>query len=133
MASTVQLQEKYITVADGVVLHALNYKILNNKSKGLIFFLHGNGGENLNYVPLMEKYVKELGYDVFIVDYRGYGLSTGSYTSKEEIFSDMEVVYQQILKDYDNKKIIVAAHSLGTGIGAKLASTSANKPRAYSY
>lgn len=63
----------------------------------------------------------ECGYDVFMLDYRGYGKSGGNITNEEQIHSDVEKTYQFMLKQYDEKDIIIAGYSIGTGFAAKLA------------
>lgn len=55
-----------------------------------------------------------MNYDVFIVDYRGYGKSEGNIESKDQLFSDVEVAYKEIEKRYPENKIIILGYSVGT-------------------
>ena len=61
-----------------------------------------------------------------MVDYRGFGKSTGRRTQKA-IKRDMQVIYNKIKENVDEKYIILYGRSLGSGFAAKLASM--NNPR----
>lgn len=61
------------------------------------------------------------GYDVVMVDYRGFGKSMGRRTQKA-IKRDLQVVYNKLRKMVDEKYIILYGRSLGSGFAAKLAS-----------
>ena len=128
LQSTFDLEQKFIKIDEQTTIHALHYKRKNGPPKGLIFYLHGNGGENLTFKPLVEKYVQNIGYDLIMMDYRGFGLSTGIRSNKEEIFNDTEIVYQDILKDYPGVPVVVVGYSIGTGIAAHLVAETKTKP-----
>lgn len=117
-------KEINIKTNDGIILNGLLFKADN--SKGLIFYLHGNGG-SLNYYGSLAKTYTDLNYDVFMLDYRGYGKSEGSNNGQEQFFQDIQTAYNELKKSYSEDKIIVLGHSLGTGPAAKLAST--NNPK----
>jgi pimeloyl-ACP methyl ester carboxylesterase len=61
-----------------------------------------------------------------MVDYRGFGKSTGRRTQKH-IKRDMQVVYDKIKEKVSEKYIILYGRSLGSGFATKLASM--NNPR----
>ena len=44
--------------------------------RGLVFYLHGNGGVLTTWTTGLEFY-RRINYDRFLLDYRGYGKSTG--------------------------------------------------------
>jgi uncharacterized protein len=119
-----QFEEIHITSEDQKVLHGLLFKA--DSSKGLIFYLHGNGGALDRWGTVAETYTS-LGYDIFILDYRGYGKSEGTIESEEQLSQDVRLAYSEMLKLYSENKIIVLGYSIGTGLAAKLAST--NHPR----
>ena len=60
-------------------------------SKGLILYFHGNAGSLERWGEIVVPYT-ELGYEVLIIDYRGYGKSTGKRSSKT-LINDAEEVY----------------------------------------
>ena len=90
-------------------------------SKGVIFYLHGNGGSIKGWSEAAKLY-NSMNYDVYMLDYRGYGKSEGNIESKDQLFSDVEVAYKEIEKRYPENKIIILGYSVGTGLAAKLAS-----------
>ena len=96
------------------------------KPKGLIFYLHGNAGSLESWGNVAKLY-NELNYDVFILDYRGFGKSEGKIYSQEQLFQDNQIIYNQLKTKYNEKNIIVLGYSIGTGLAAKLASQ--NNPK----
>ena len=119
-----KFDEIYITTEDQKVLHGLLFKA--DSSKGLIFYLHGNAGSLDAWGVVADTYTP-LHYDVFLLDYRGYGKSEGVVESEAQLFQDVQLVYDEMLKLYTEDKIVVLGYSLGTGLAAKIAST--NHPR----
>ena len=119
-----KFEELYIPAKDSTLLHGLLFK--SDSSKGLIFYLHGNAGSLGSWGEVAETYTA-LNYDVFMLDYRGYGKSEGSITGQEQMFQDVQTVYDEVRNRYSENDIIVLGYSLGTGLASKLAS--ANSPR----
>jgi pimeloyl-ACP methyl ester carboxylesterase len=117
-------QEMSIQTSDNKILDGILFKA--DSSRGLIFYLHGNGG-SLNGWGGVAKTYGDLGYDVFMPDYRGYGKSEGSIRSQQQFFEDMQDAYNEMKKRYAEDRIIVLGYSIGTGPAAKIAST--NHPR----
>jgi pimeloyl-ACP methyl ester carboxylesterase len=70
-----QYEEKSIIVSDGLALNAILFHA--DSSRGVVFFLHGNTGGLDKWGKLAPVYLS-LHFDVFMVDYRGYGKSEGS-------------------------------------------------------
>jgi len=66
------------------------------------------------------------GYSVLMVDYRGFGKSTGR-RSQKAIKRDLQVVYNKIKEKTTEDRIIIYGRSLGSGFATKLAST--NHPK----
>jgi len=116
--------EVRIKTEDNKNLHGLLFK--SDNSKGLIFYLHGNAGCVRSWGEVAPTYTN-LNYDVFLLDYRGYGKSEGFIGAEDQLFSDMQLAYSEMLKYYAEDKITVLGYSIGTGLAAKLAST--NQPK----
>ncbi len=118
-AFTDDFEEVFIPVDDDVKLHGILFKA--KESKGLVFYLHGNGGcvdgrGNAATVFLAS------GYDLFMPDYRGYGKSGGHLESEAQINDDMEKTFNFIQKNY-GENIIIAGYSIGTGPATHLAAS----------
>lgn len=111
-------------VTDGRLLNGLLFKV--DTTKGLIFYLHGNAGSLANWGDVTKTYT-DLNYDVFILDYRGYGKSEGEIKNQDEIFQDNQVIYNALKKKYNEEKITILGYSIGTGFASKLASD--NNPK----
>jgi hypothetical protein len=114
-----EFEERDIITHSGNSINTLLFKREN--SKGVIFYLHGNAG-SLGSLGNVSEYFLPLGYDVFIIDYPGYGKSSNAITSQEELFEDTQYVYDDLKKRYSEDKIVVVGYSIGTGIAAHLAS-----------
>lgn len=119
-----KFEERNIKMKDGIVLHGLLFKA--DSSKGVIFYLHGNAGSLSSWGDLASTYT-DLKYDLFMLDYRGYGKSEGNISSQAQLFNDVQIAYEQLKKDYAEDNIIVLGYSIGTGPAAKVASM--NHPR----
>lgn len=117
-------EEVYMSTKDRKTLHGLLFKA--DLSRGLIFYLHGNAGSVDSWGEVAKTYT-DLGYDVFIMDYRGFGKSEGSLSGQEQFFEDVQVVYNEMKNRYEEDDIIVLGYSIGTGPAAKIAS--ANQPK----
>lgn len=89
-------------------------------SKGLIVYLHGNGGSLERWSGVASDFLP-LHYDLLIYDYAGYGKSTGDF-SEENLFLDAQAVYDFAKQKTSEDRIVIYGRSLGTGIGAHLAS-----------
>lgn len=110
-------KEINIPITDHQTLNGLLFK--TDSAKGLIFFLHGNAGSLRTWGNAAQLYTS-LNYDVFMLDYRGYGKSSGSIESMEQLFQDNQTAYNFIAKHYSEKNIVILGHSIGTGMAAKL-------------
>jgi pimeloyl-ACP methyl ester carboxylesterase len=117
-------EELNIPSFDNKNLNGLLFKAEN--SKGLIFYLHGNAGALDTWGDIAENYTN-LGYDVFILDYRSYGKSEGTIENEEQFYKDISFAYKKLLARYDENKVVIIGYSIGTGPATYLASK--NKPK----
>jgi len=116
--------ERWVTTKDGARLHGLH---LRNGGEGVILYLHCNVGDNGRSLH-QTRSLHDLGYDLFLVDYRGFGKSEGDLNSEEDMTVDLQVVYDQLKTEYPEDKIVLAGYSLGSGPASFLAAN--NKPGA---
>lgn len=89
-------------------------------SKGVVIYFHGNVGDNNRGLYQMRN-VLERPYDAVLVDYRGFGKSTGKVESDEQLLADVQAVYDRVKQDYAEDKIHLLGYSLGTGMASYLA------------
>ncbi len=116
-------KELNFDVAPGVRINGLHF--FREDSKGIILYFHGN----TRSIKGWAKYARDFyryNYDVVLVDYRGFGKSTGK-RAEEKMMQDMQFVYESLAADYGEENLIVYGRSLGSGFAAKLASD--NNPR----
>jgi uncharacterized protein len=112
-------QEYLIDVKPGVQLSGIRFKA--DKPIGVVFYLKGNSRSIKGWGKFAIDFVR-YGYDVIMVDYRGFGKSTGIRT-QEDIKSDLQIVYNKIKEKVDEHHIILYGRSLGSGFATKLASS----------
>jgi len=119
-----KFEEIHFQTGDKKILNGVLFKA--DSSKGLIFYLHGNAGSINSWGEIAKTYT-DLDHDVFLLDYRGYGKSEGSITSQDQLFQDLQFVYNEVKKRYSEDSVIVLGYSIGTAPAAKIAST--NNPK----
>lgn len=117
-------EEINIKSENGITLNGILFK--SDSTKGLIFYLHGNAGSLSSWGGIAKTYT-DLNYDIFIIDYRGFGKSEGRITSQNQLFADNQIAYDKIKERYNESNIIIIGYSIGTGMASKLAST--NNPK----
>ncbi len=120
----VPFQELNFKTADNITINGLLFKA--GCSKGVVLYLHGNAGNLRSWGDLYADFTTR-GYDVLFIDYRGYGKSTGTIENEEQLHEDAKLIYQSLIENYGEDKIVVYGRSLGTGIAAKLAAE--HKPK----
>ena len=111
--------EEHTVAVNGAELNALHFK--QPSSRGLVFFLHGNAG-NLNTWTVGVDYYQKVNYDMFIFDYRGYGKSTGTIDSEQQLHNDVLAAWNYVSAQYPDKPILIYGRSLGAALAVKLAS-----------
>ncbi|WP_434579929.1 alpha/beta hydrolase [Pseudomonas sp. Z5-35] len=81
--------------------------------KGTVLHLHGNGG-NLAWHLGGSWWLPEQGYQVLMIDYRGYGVSEGE-PSLPAIYQDIDAAFQWLDQspDVQGKPLVLLGQSLG--------------------
>ncbi|HEX5364255.1 MAG TPA: alpha/beta hydrolase [Gallionella sp.] len=87
-----------------------------------ILYFHGNYrniGNNLDHTRRLH----DLGYNVLLADYRGFGESTGGQPSEARVYEDAEAAWQYLLKvrGIDPRQAFIYGHSLGGAVAIELA------------
>jgi uncharacterized protein len=116
-------KELFFDIAPGVRINGLHF--FREDTKGLILYLHGNSRSIKGWAKYARDFYR-YNYDVVLVDYRGFGKSTGK-RSEHDILSDIQFVYDDLKAKFAEHHIIVYGRSIGSGFAAKIASD--NTPR----
>ena len=98
------------------VIHAFSGA---EKSKGVILYFHGNA-DNLERWGAYSSDFTERGYDVLMMDYRGFGKSDGKAT-EANMYEDGAMLYDYLKEKYNDQEIIIYGRSIGSGIATQLA------------
>lgn len=112
-------EDIYFETSDNIKLHG--WLIPAENAKLSLIFCHGNAGNISNRLDKI-LFFNKLGLNLFIFDYRGYGLSNGT-PSEVGLYRDSEAAYN-FLKSREpiDQKIIVFGASLGGAVAVDLAS-----------
>lgn len=108
-----------IETSDGVTLRG--WFVPATHPRGSVVYCHGNGGNIGGRVPHVEA-MHELGLNVLIFDYRGYGDSDGR-PSEKGTYLDVEAAYDYLAgrDDVDPERMLIWGRSLGGAIALYLA------------
>ena len=113
--------------SDGMVLHGWYFPA--EKARGSILVLHGNAQNLSSHVNSVLWLVKE-GYNIFIIDYRGYGFSGGE-PSLDGVHRDAAAALEKLfsLPETDPDRVVVLGQSLGGSIAVYTVARSPRKDR----
>ncbi len=121
--NNLDFDEHTLDIKPGVSLSILRFRA--KEPKGIVLYLKGNSRSIKGWGKFAIDFVR-CHYDVIMVDYRGYGKSTGQ-RSQQGIKNDLQLVYDKIKERVDEQYIVLYGRSLGSGFATKLAST--NNPQ----
>jgi uncharacterized protein len=98
---------------DGAVLKV--WRVAGSRDRALIYF--GGNGDDVaaNIAPLA---AASPGTTIYLVNYRGYGGSTGA-PSETALLADAEVVFDRVRAEHE--QVAVIGRSLGSGVAVHLA------------
>ena len=119
--SDIGLLYEDVTIKTTDEVNISGWYIPAEKSRAVILFFHGNGGNISNRLDLI-KIFYELRLNTFIIDYRGYGRSEGEPT-EDGTYLDATAAWDYLVekKKIAPDEIIVFGRSLGGPIAAWLA------------
>lgn len=88
-----------------------------------VLYFHGNSRNIANNLDHTRR-LHDLGYNVMLADYRGFGESTGGQPSEARVYEDAEAAWQYMLKvrGIHAERAFIYGHSLGGAVAIELAS-----------
>ena len=116
-AASADVHESWVEVP-GARLNALHLRL--PRPDGVVFFLHGNAGSLDNWFVNTDFY-RQANFDLFMIDYRGYGKSSGRIESQAQLEADVRAAWATLAPRYAGSKRVIYGRSLGTGLAAGLA------------
>jgi fermentation-respiration switch protein FrsA (DUF1100 family) len=113
-------EDVFLSTADSERLHG--WFVPAAGARGVVLFLHGNAG-NISHRLDSIAIFNQLGLDTLIIDYRGYGESSGK-TSEQGTYLDAQAAWDYLVDErgVSADRIIIFGRSLGGAIGAWLGS-----------
>ena len=117
-------QDVRFQTEDGVRLHGWFFDGAAPQAGITFLILHGNAG-NISHFAADAAFLQARGFDVFLVDYRGYGRSEGETLSEATLFLDGAAAMRYLTAErgIDPARIALYGYSLGTAVAAELAVT----------
>jgi fermentation-respiration switch protein FrsA (DUF1100 family) len=107
-----------LTTDDGVKLHA--WWTGDPSIQTTVLFFHGNAGNISHRLDRIQS-LKEPGIRFFLIDYRGYGKSTGK-PSEEGLYKDATAAYEYLREHrVPPENIYIFGESLGGAVAGELA------------
>jgi uncharacterized protein len=111
-------KEVFLKTADGETINGIYITQPGNKK--VVLYFHGNG-TSLDQWNSIANTILPHGTNLLMIDYRGYGKSTGSF-SEEGFYNDAEAGYNYLLTNgYTDSTIFLYGRSLGSGVAVEMA------------
>jgi uncharacterized protein len=114
-----KFEELNLVRPDGTNLNMVRFMPSDSLPRGIILYYHGNMRNIERYAPFASLFTGN-GYEVWMMDYAGFGKSTGK-RSEENMYADAVTVYQLAAKKMQPDSICIYGKSIGTGVAAHVA------------
>jgi fermentation-respiration switch protein FrsA (DUF1100 family) len=113
----------WLTTTDGVRVHGWFFQSTKPTPVATIIYFHGNGG-NISNVGWVGETLAGRGFNVFLLDYRGYGRSEGDVDDEAGLYADADAGYQYVTsaRGIRPESVVLYGQSLGTAVATDLAS-----------
>jgi len=120
-------QEIFFSSGDGETLHGWFFRAENPKGTVLVF--HGNAGNITTHVNSV-LWLAQAGFNLFAMDYRGYGRSTGEPDLAGAHRDGLAAFHYLLsLPGVDMTRIAILGQSLGASVATYVAATSPDRER----
>jgi fermentation-respiration switch protein FrsA (DUF1100 family) len=111
-------EELRLTASDGVRLHGW---WIRGGGERVVLLFHGNAGNVSHRLDRAKLFVERLKVDLWLVDYRGYGLSDGK-PSEAGLYRDGLAIYDAAReRGFPPERIVLLGESLGCAVAVEVA------------
>ena len=110
--------EEIVLDSGGVGIHTLLFPKEN--SQGVILYFHGNAGSLHSWGGVVADFASTP-YDLWIMDYRGFGKSEGKLSGEADLQADAQALLDAAKKRYGDQEMVIYGRSIGTGVASALA------------
>lgn len=102
-----------------VTLHAI-WSPAEAADAPLLLYLHG-ARRNIEASLFRVQQMRELGFSVLALDYRGFGQSTDELPSQDGVIEDARVAWEWLAREHPGRPRYIFGHSLGGAVAVQLA------------
>lgn len=113
-------REVNIPYSANSTINIVQFLTPDSSVKGVILYFHGNK-KNISWYSKFSPSFTRYGYEVWMIDYPGFGKSTGIF-SEQRLYDWALTLYKLARARFSPDSIIIYGKSMGTGIAAQLAS-----------
>lgn len=113
-------QEINLPLSERSNLNIVQFLSTDSVTKGVVLYFHGNK-KNISWYAKYAPNFTRHGYEVWIIDYPGFGKSTGKF-NEQNLYDWSGHMYKFARSKFTADSIIIYGKSMGTGIAAHLAS-----------
>ena len=113
-------KELFIPIDAATNVNIIQFTVADTVCKGVVLYFHGNRTNISRYEPFAKNFTKN-NYSVWMIDYPGFGKSTGKLT-EGILYEEALQMYKLARVHYEPNQIVIYGKSIGTGIAAQLAS-----------
>lgn len=113
-------EDVFIDAPDGSRLHAWWLPAASRPALGTVLHLHGNAANVSNHLPLVAD-LPRAGFNLLMLDYRGFGRSTGKATL-DGVVEDARaaLAWLRTRPEVERERLAVYGHSLGGATALRL-------------
>lgn len=117
---TQEFKEVNLKVNEDKNISIVQFLVPDSISKGVVLYYHGNMANISRYADQATAFTRN-GYEVWMIDYPGFGKSTGE-RSESIMHDDALKLFKMASAKYSSDSIIVYGRSIGTGLATRIAS-----------
>jgi uncharacterized protein len=118
--SRLPLEDVWFPAADGARL--FGWYVESPATNAVLLWCHGNGGNIIHRLDNL-RFLHQLGFSVFLFDYRGYGKSQKLLPSESGLYQDALGAYDYVTRTrrVRPERLILFGRSLGAAVAGELA------------